>query len=130
MNTNNKSKILKIGPRANLDPDFGCVTPENVDAYQVLVTPRLGSLHRTKYQLVTLVPELNSKRATERLLSDIMDEFLIKGDRYTVVELSAERIGEYIANGSSGPLISFDPESVGYEQISFLWLVPPRHLML
>ena len=124
----NSTKIQRIDPRLDLDPDFGHLQPDYADAYQVSVIPRKGSAKR--YKFIALLPELEADDDVYALLSDVMDEFLLKGDKYTVREFTDDKVEEYIANGSYGPIISFDPESVASEKISFLWLVPPKHLML
>jgi len=125
----NSTKIQRIDPRIDLDPDFGHSQPDYAEAYQVSVTPRVGS-NKERYKFIALLPELDSEEEVYALLSDVMDEFLVKGDKYTVREFTDDKVEEYIANGSYGPIISFDPESIAGEKISFLWLVPPKHLML
>ena len=123
------TKIRRIDSRKDLDPDFGCTAPDYADAYVVSVVPTADSLISKRYKFIALLPELESEEDVYALLSDVMDEFLAKGDKYTVREFTDERAEEYIADGSYGPIISFDPESIEAEKISFLWLVPPKHLM-
>lgn len=125
----NSTKIRRIDSREDLDPDFGCTSPEYADAYVVSVVPKPDSLITKRYKFIALLPELETEEDVYALLSDVMDEFLGKGDKYTVREFTDERAEEYIADGSYGPIISFDPESIEAEKISFLWLVPPKHLM-
>lgn len=128
MNINN-TKIRRIDSRTDLDPDFGSTQPDYADAYVVSVVPDKDSLMSERYNFIALLPELETEEDVHDLLSDVMDEFLSKGDKYTVREFTDEKAEEYIADGSYGPIISFDPESLEAEKISFLWLVPPPHLM-
>ena len=125
----NNTKIRRIDSRPDLDPDFGNISPEYADAFIVSVVPDHDSLVSKRYKFIALLPELETEEDVHALLSDVMDEFLAKGDKYTVREFTDDRAEEYIADGSYGPIISFDPESIEAEKISFLWLVPPEHLM-
>lgn len=124
-----KTKVRRIQARPDLDPDFGDLQPDYVDAYMISVTPNRGADLENRYNFITLLPELEDEEDSKSLLSDVMDEFLVKGDKYSVREFSDDKIEEYIANGSYGPIISFDPDSLECSKISFLWLVPPKHLM-
>ena len=123
----NNSRIKRIDPRVDLDPDFGNLQPDYAEAYQISVTPKKGN---NRYNFITLIPETGSEEESIDMLSDVMDEFLVKGDKYTVREFTDQTTEEYIANGSYGPIISFDPKSLEQDKIAFLWLVPPKHLML
>lgn len=121
------AKIRRIDHRIDLDPDFGYSQPEYADAYMVSVIPKDSNLER--YSFIALIPELEYSEDVYGLLSNVMELFLPEGDKYTVREFTDERAEEYISNGSCGPVISFDPISLECDKLSFLWLVPPKHLM-
>jgi len=127
INTTNKvSRVRKILLSPDLDPDFGSLQPDNAEAYTVAVTPRTRPDH---YQFVTLIPEMETEEEAHQLIQEVMCEFLDDGDKYTVRDYDNEEAETYIANGSYAPILSFDPQSLDGEKISFLWLIPPRHLM-
>lgn len=123
------SRIRKIEPREHLDPDFGNIQPDPVDAYVISVTPKNSEDAKCRYQFITLLPESDTEQESIDLLDEVMTEFLNEGDRYTVRGCSDRHVEEYIAEGSQGPIISFDPDSLDSDQISFLWLTPPKFLM-
>jgi hypothetical protein len=121
-----KFKICKIESRYDLDPDFGDLQPDIADAYMISVTPKTAS---SRYNFITLLPEMESVEDTYSLLSKVMTEFLNEGDRYTVRDFDDRHAEDFISKGSHAPIISFDPDSLDGDLISFLWLVPPKFLM-
>lgn len=123
------SRVRKIESREHLDPDFGNIHPDPVDAYVISVTPKNSTTINARYQFITLLPETETEEDSFELLDDVMSEFLNEGDRYTVRVCTDQHVEEYIAAGSQGPIISFDPNSLEADQISFLWLTPPKFLM-
>lgn len=126
---NQTTRIRKIQHRYELDPDFGDIQPHNADAYLVSVTPNKPESEAKRYQFITLLPETDSTEESYDLLSDVLTEFLENGDRYTVRDFDQDHVEDYISKGSKSPIISFDPETLSCDQISFLWLVPPKFLM-
>ena len=120
-------RIRRIYVRKDLDPDFGNLQPEVAEAFSIAVTPRKSKPAR--YQFVTLLPEMESEEEAHILLQEVMDEFLDDGDKYTVRDFDETEAESYIGKGSYAPIISFDPHSLEDDKISFLWLIPPRHLM-
>lgn len=124
MTTN--TRIRKIYVRRELDPDFGNLQPKIAEAYTIAVTTRLDP---ARYQFVTLLPEMETEEEAHSLLQEVMDAFLDDGDKYTVRDFDQTEAESYICKGSYAPIISFDPQSLEDEKISFLWLIPPRHLM-
>lgn len=122
-----QTKIRKVEIRQDLDPDFGNIQPDTADAYMISVTP--ANVTKKRYKFITLLPETESEQAAYKLLDKVMTAFLNKGDRYTVRDFTDEHAEDYINKGSMAPIISFDPDSLDSDQISFLWLVPPKFLM-
>ena len=125
--TSSRTCVRKIESRFELDPDFGDLQPETADAYMVSVSPK--GLAKGRYKFITLLPEMESAEAAYSLLGKVMTEFLNEGDRYTVRDFDDKQAEEYINKGSISPIISFDPDSLEGDEISFLWLVPPKFLM-
>jgi len=124
-----QSRILKIESRSDLDPDWGELQPDNVNAYMISVTPNNGETYKKRYQFITLIPETDTEEDSFTLLDEVLMEFLNEGDRYTVRDFNEKSVEDYISNGSNAPIISFDPDTLEGDQISFLWLVPPKFLM-
>lgn len=122
-------RIRKIESRSDLDPDFGDLAPDPVDAYVISVTPKGSPNPKSRYQFITLLPETETEEDSYELLNDVMTEFLNEGDRYSVRDFDDKHVEDYINQGSNAPIISFDPESLESDRISFLWLVPPKFLM-
>ena len=126
---NQTTRIRKIQHRYELDPDFGDIQPHNAEAYLVSVIPNGPGNETKRYQFITLLPETETTEESYDLLNDVLTEFLDNGDRYTVRDFDQDHVEEYINNSRKAPIISFDPETLSCDQISFLWLVPPKFLM-
>ena len=122
---NQTTRVRKIQHRYQLDPDFGTIQPSYAEAYAVYVTP----VDSDGYDFITLLPESDSTKESYALLSEVLNEFLNKGDRYDVRDFDEDQVNEFLSNGSISPIISFDPETLDCDQISFLWLRPPKFLM-
>jgi len=122
------TRIKRIYTRMDLDPDFGDTQPESVEAYLISVSPRQITF-KERYEFIIFIPEVESTEESTSLISEVMNEFLPKGDHYKVSDFTDDEAENYFSNGSYAPILSFDPISLDDDKISFLWLIPPKHLM-
>jgi hypothetical protein len=107
----------------NLDPDFGNQSLEAVEAFFVVVTPKINEIKALNdYIFVILLPETGSQEESNELLTAMLEEVLEIGDNYTVRRYTHE---DYDRNGGDLPVLALHPERDG----EFFWLRPPRHMM-
>ena len=119
------TRVQKIPLPVELDPDFGNQRPENVQGFVINVKNRLSFY---TYKFILLMPPIECDTELEELIKDVMKRFLETRDKYTIRDLSDEDVNFFESKPT--PILSFHPDSLLDDKISFYWQTPPRHLML
>lgn len=118
-----KVKKITVNLDKNLDPTFGDLQPDAVEAFLVMVTPAVTDIKRfDDWFFLALMPETGEQGETERLLASVLDDFLDEGDRYVVRNFTHQ---DYESFDGNMPVLGFHPERMD----EFFWLRPPQHLM-
>ena len=117
----NNNPITKIPLTPDLDPDFGYVFPSDIDVYVVTV---FSKKLNNKIKVVIIVPDHGKE-----LICDVLKQFFSKYNKHIVTELRDDEINSYLLGEIRFPIISFDPDIIDNETLSFFWLYPPKELM-
>lgn len=129
METSKSVKKLTVNFDPDLDPDFGQIVVQDINAYIVTVSPKSTKID-LGFHCIVLTPKTEEGDESYALVEEILHCFLQAGDFYEVRKFSAEDIASY---KKDTPTVSFNPQKVFLDNAevedSFFWLVPPRALM-
>lgn len=103
----------------DLDPNFGDIIPDMVQAYFVLVKPKESQEENI---FIALLPDLGNEEETNEILKDVLHDVLNEGDHFTARAFSHSDLENF---DQSLPVLSFNPE---YPD-DFFWLKPPHDMM-
>jgi len=117
------SRISKIALSTDLDPDFGSMVPDAVDAYVVSVR-----CPDRDYYLIAMLPESETEDESTQLLDQVLQLFLEDGDQYTARYLTDNDVDSWV-NHNKAPVLGFNPRSLELACIQFFWVIPPKPLM-
>ena len=113
------SCVQKVQLPKELDADFGCFFPTDIKSYVITI------FSRQPLDFLLLIP--NMKR-TKSVIQEVMLNFFEKGDKYLVKDASDQDIQNFETNKYHLPILSYDPNTLLDDKISFFWLVPPIYL--
>jgi hypothetical protein len=128
---NNAKRTRHVPLPKRLDSDFGEEFPreDEVDIYLVEVIVGLETSKEYEYCFLAILPESNSIGGnSENLLREVLNDLLSRKERFFIRQFSEEMAEAYASKKILYPILSFDPATLEYEKIDFLWLKPPLHL--
>jgi len=109
------SCVQKVQLPKELDVDFGCFFPTDIKGYTITVGFE---------QFLLLIPNM---RKPKSVIQDIMAVFF-KDEKYQTEPVTDEEIGNFETNKYHLPILSYDPNTLLDDKISFFWLIPPISL--
>lgn len=115
-------KIREIYLPLEYDPDFGDQRQDDAHGFVINVYNIKHS-----HSFILLMPLLESDEELESLLKAVMQTFLEPKDQYTIRDLYDEDV--QIFKKKPIPILSYHPESLLDDQVSFYWQYPPKRKM-
>jgi len=113
------TKRFGVNQQQWLDPDFGTHKYSEIQtAFRIVVTP--GTLKGKIWEFFLLLPGCE-KVDLHEIITHAVEGVIDDGDHYRVMEIDEEDVKKIV---DTTPMLISHP----MDDMSFFWIMPPRHL--